>query len=111
MNDIIYSTTTVEGPAPTIINTTFKLRRGSSSDWSKVNPILAEGEPGVETDTLKLKIGNGIDEGYTDLLTNRYFSDVKPDDNDSSWQDAISKTAAIIYSNFFILFFISINKY
>ena len=60
MNDIIYPTTFVEEPAPTIINTTFKLRRGVSEDWSNVNPILAEGEPGVETDTLKLKIGNGV---------------------------------------------------
>lgn len=58
MNNLFYGYS--ETNAPTIINTTFKFRRGSSKDWHDVNPILAEGEPGVETDTLKLKIGNGV---------------------------------------------------
>jgi hypothetical protein len=34
-------------------------RRGSASDWSTTNPILAIGEPGYETDTGKFKVGNG----------------------------------------------------
>lgn len=38
-----------------------QLRRGDSADWTATNPILAEGEVGVELDTLKLKVGNGID--------------------------------------------------
>ena len=37
----------------------FQLRRDTSSNWSSINPTLALGEPGVETDTLKLKIGTG----------------------------------------------------
>ena len=57
MNDLFYGYS--ETNAPTIINTTFKFRRGTAKDWTDVNPVLAEGEPGVETDTLKLKIGNG----------------------------------------------------
>lgn len=40
---------------------TFKLRRGNAAQWTAVNPILAEGEPGVEVDTDKFKIGNGVD--------------------------------------------------
>lgn len=39
---------------------TFKFRRGIAKEWHDINPVLAEGEPGVETDTLKLKIGNGV---------------------------------------------------
>lgn len=39
--------------------TQFKLRRDSSSAWTSANPTLAEGEPGFETDTRKLKIGDG----------------------------------------------------
>jgi hypothetical protein len=39
---------------------TFKLRRGTSSDWATTNPILEDGEPGIEIDTNKLKIGDGI---------------------------------------------------
>lgn len=42
-----------------IYKTTFKLRRGQSADWTSVNPLLADGEPGFELDTGKLKIGNG----------------------------------------------------
>jgi hypothetical protein len=40
---------------------TFKLRRGTASHWLAVNPILLEGEPGVEIDTGKMKLGNGFD--------------------------------------------------
>lgn len=38
-----------------------KLRRDTAANWSNPsnNPILASGEPGYETDTGKLKIGNG----------------------------------------------------
>jgi hypothetical protein len=38
----------------------FQLRRDNSTSWNSVNPILAEGEPGLESDTLKLKIGDGV---------------------------------------------------
>lgn len=37
----------------------FQLRRDTASNWTVANPTLALGEPGVETDTLKLKVGNG----------------------------------------------------
>ncbi|HET9787100.1 MAG TPA: hypothetical protein VFP47_08205 [Pyrinomonadaceae bacterium] len=39
---------------------TFKLRRGTAAAWLAADPVLQSGEPGVETDTGKLKIGNGI---------------------------------------------------
>jgi hypothetical protein len=39
---------------------TIKLRRNVSQDWVRYDPILAVGEPGFETDTGKLKIGNGF---------------------------------------------------
>lgn len=38
-----------------------QFRRGTAAEWSSVNPILAEGEMGIETDTQLFKIGNGID--------------------------------------------------
>lgn len=43
-----------------IVIKTIRLKRGTSSSWSRVNPVLLEGEPGFEKDTNKLKIGNGI---------------------------------------------------
>ena len=38
-----------------------QFRRGTATEWSASNPILAQGEMGIETDTDKFKIGNGID--------------------------------------------------
>lgn len=43
----------------TIIKTTFQLKRGTSSKWKELNLILADGEPGFERDTNRLKIGDG----------------------------------------------------
>lgn len=40
-------------------NALIKLRRGTAAQWTAVNPTLADGEPGYETDTEKLKIGDG----------------------------------------------------
>jgi hypothetical protein len=37
-----------------------KLRRGTLSEWSSLNPILVNGEIVVETDTQQVKIGNGV---------------------------------------------------
>jgi hypothetical protein len=41
-------------------------RRGLQSEWQAANPILAEGELGLELDTKLYKIGNGID-GWNSL--------------------------------------------
>ena len=42
------------------MSTKIQLRRDSAASWASVNPILAQGEPGAETDTGKLKIGDGV---------------------------------------------------
>ena len=34
-------------------------RRDTAANWTSINPVLAAGEPGFETDTKKHKIGNG----------------------------------------------------
>ena len=36
-----------------------QLRRDTAANWSSTNPTLRAGEIGIETDTLKFKIGNG----------------------------------------------------
>lgn len=36
-----------------------KLRRDTAAAWTSANPILAAGEPGLETDTGKIKYGDG----------------------------------------------------
>lgn len=40
--------------------TCIQLRRSAASAWQAANPILANGEAGLETDTSRLKIGDGV---------------------------------------------------
>ena len=46
-----------------------QVRRGTASAWTTANPTLSAGEMGFETDTLKIKIGDGttawVSLGYT----------------------------------------------
>jgi len=49
-------------PAQTVI----KLRRGTASQWTSANPVLAAGEVGLETDTNRTKYGNGT-QNWADL--------------------------------------------
>jgi hypothetical protein len=39
--------------------TQIQVRRGTAAQWTSANPTLSAGEWGLETDTLKTKIGNG----------------------------------------------------
>lgn len=41
------------------VQTKIQVRRDTSSNWTSTNPTLAAGEMGLETDSLKMKIGNG----------------------------------------------------
>lgn len=41
------------------VNNTIQIRKGSATDWSNSNPILASGEPGYDTTNKILKIGDG----------------------------------------------------
>jgi len=41
------------------LNTIIQFRRGTAAEWTAVNPVLAAGEVGYETDTGKIKVGNG----------------------------------------------------
>ena len=36
-----------------------QLRRDTAANWTSANPILASGEFGIETNTLKIKVGDG----------------------------------------------------
>lgn len=37
-----------------------RFRKQTAANWTTVNPVLNEGEPGIETDTLRLKVGDGV---------------------------------------------------
>jgi hypothetical protein len=50
-------------PAQTVI----QVRRDTAANWTSVNPVLASGEIGFETDTNKFKIGLGGTTAWTSL--------------------------------------------
>ena len=41
------------------VKTTIQHRRDTAANWTSTNSVLAAGEMGVETDTLKFKVGDG----------------------------------------------------
>ena len=43
------------------MSTKIQFRRDTAANWTANNPILSEGEMGLETDTGKFKVGNGTD--------------------------------------------------
>jgi len=44
-----------------------QFRRDSAENWDKYNPILADGELGIERDTQRFKLGDGTTE-WSDLV-------------------------------------------
>lgn len=43
-----------------MINYNIRIKRATSSRWNSINPILSAGELGLETNTGKIKAGNGL---------------------------------------------------
>ena len=57
--------------------TKIQIRRGTSTQWTTANPTLASGEWGLETNTGKVKLGNGST-AWTSLS---YFGNLEALDN------------------------------
>jgi hypothetical protein len=49
-----------------------QLRNDTASNWTSADPILAQGEFGIESDTNKVKLGDGVTSwsglGYAPLM-------------------------------------------
>lgn len=71
-----------------------QLRRDSKANWELTNPILAEGEPGIETDTRKQKVGDGISH-WNNLP---YMSGSAIDDEPTAGSDNVAKSSGV-YKN------------
>lgn len=69
-----------------------QLRRDTAANWTSVNPVLANGEMGIETDTLKVKIGNG-----SATWSVRPYVNVLPSELTELAQDAVN--SAIVAGN------------
>jgi len=65
-----------------------QLRRGTAAFWTDENPVLHQGEPGYETDTGKLKFGDG--ETFWRELP--YFTglELDPDEDDATAMELIT---------------------
>lgn len=82
--------------------TTIQLRHDTATNWTTVNPILAEGEVGVETDTNKFKIGDGVTpwnnldyQGGSGDLSN-YYTKSETDTALSNKQDKFSAIVPLV---------------
>jgi hypothetical protein len=74
-----------------------QMRRGTAAEWTAADPLLAEGEIGVEKDTFKWKVGDGLKVWH--LLP--YVTGAKGDKGDPgspgpalNWRGAFSATTA-----------------
>jgi hypothetical protein len=91
-------------PAQTVI----KLRRDTAANWTSVDPILAAGEAGFESDSNKLKIGDGTSTwsqlSYASGGGGVAIDDTAPTDTEATplWWDTASGTLYIYYDNYWV---------
>lgn len=92
------------------------LRRGTTTEWSDANPILAQGEPGLDTATRIMKIGDGVtawanlggfdssgSSGSAPVTLNADSTAIIPVDNADSWivgSDRMDQDTADTTKNF-----------
>ena len=88
--------------AKTELKTTILLRNDKARAWSSVNPTLSKGEIGVETDTNKMKIGDGS----TQWNSLKYFGGTE-----NSYQDNITEDGKAIGDIAVVKTLISEGKY
>jgi len=84
-----------------------QIRRDTASDWTSANPTLAQGELGLETDTLKLKVGTGTTAwnslAYYTLATAGFLATTGGTMSGGLGMGAndITSTGKILYSNMY----------
>jgi len=77
---------------PTTVKVQLKLRQDTSSGWSAVNPILLVGELGRESNTGKIKIGDGST-AWNSLTYQPFGALITNDDISATAEIAVSKLA------------------
>ena len=84
-----------------------QIRRDSSFNWTNADPTLVQGEMGFETDTNKLKVGNGTDSwNALDYLTSESSGSavhvgptppLDPEEGDEWFNSTIDESGMYIY--------------
>ncbi len=77
---------------PTTVNVRLKLRSDTAANWTSANPTLLSGELGRETDTGKIKIGNGST-AWTALAYQPFGAPITNADISATAEIAVSKLA------------------
>ena len=67
------------------MKTKIQIRRDTAANWASNNPILSAGEFGLESDTQKIKVGNGSENWAA-----RPYINVLPSDLAELSQDAVN---------------------
>lgn len=55
-----------------------KLRRGTSAEWTAANTVLLLGEQGFETDTNRIKIGDGTTSWNSLKYVDEFYVTINP---------------------------------
>jgi hypothetical protein len=72
-----------------------QLRRGTASQWTSANTVLTSGEVGFETDTRRIKIGDGT----TEWNSLSYFNSVQTNARTSSYTLVLSDNERLVEIN------------
>ena len=83
------------------VKVTLQIRNDDAADWTTRNPILAQGEYGLETDTFLIKVGDGIRDWahlpYLNKLDASYFK--WSNDGTITFSDDFAQTISNIIIN------------
>ena len=80
------------------VKVTLQIRHDTASNWTTRNPVLAQGEYGLETDTFLIKVGDGVSNWehlpYLNKLDASYFK--WENDGTITFSDAFLDTVAAL---------------
>lgn len=83
------------------VKVTLQIRHDEAADWTTRNPVLAQGEYGLETDTFLIKIGDGVTDWrnlrYLNKLNATYFKYMT--DGSLTFSDSFAETINNIIAN------------
>lgn len=89
--------------ATNTVRVTLQIRSDQAADWLSRNPVLAEGEYGLENDTFLLKIGDGVRDWahlpYLNKLDSSYFKYSSTDNGQITFSDSFAQTINNIIAN------------
>lgn len=83
------------------VRVTLQIRHDEAADWTTRNPVLAQGEYGLETDTFLIKVGDGVTTWrnlrYLNKLDSTYFKTMN--DGSLTFSDSFAQTITNIIAN------------